>query len=70
MPKIKMFAVPAAMIATGFGVWAASNSNAHVAPSVGQVDPIKVMSTARDLPTTAKDLPTIEFADHTFVCPH
>jgi transposase len=42
----------------------------HVAPSVGQVDPIKVMSTARDLPTTVKDLPTIEFADHTFVFPH
>jgi hypothetical protein len=70
MPKIKLFAVPAAMIATGFGVWAASNSNAHVAPSVGQVDPIQVMTTAKDLPPTVKDLPTIEFADHTFVFPH
>jgi hypothetical protein len=54
----------------GFGVWAASNSNAHVAPSVGQVDPIQVMTTAKDLPPTVKDLPTIEFADHTFVFPH
>ena len=70
MHKIKLFVFAAAMIATGFGVWAASNSNAHVASSVGQVDPIQVMTTAKDLPTTAKDLPTVEFADHTFVFPH
>ena len=68
--KIKLFAVAAAMTATGFGVWAASNSNSHGAPSVGQVDPIQLMTTAKDLPPTVKDLPTIEFADHTFVFPH
>ena len=70
MRNIKLFAVAAAMTATGFGVWAASTSNARVAPSVGQVDQIQVMRTAKDLPPTAKDLPTIEFADHTFVFPH
>jgi hypothetical protein len=63
MHKIKPFIIAAAMTAIGFGVWAASNSNAHVAPSVGQVDPIQVM-------TTAKDLPTIEFSDYTFVFPY
>jgi hypothetical protein len=36
MRNIKLFAVAAAMTATGFGVWAASTSNARVAPSVGQ----------------------------------
>src|SRR5262245_20519660 len=70
MPKIKLFAVAAAMIATGFGVWAASTSNAHVAPSVGQADPIQVIRTAKDLPTTAKNLPAIEFADYAFLFSH
>ena len=63
MRKIRLFAVAAAMTATGFGVWAAS-TNARVAPSVGQgIEPIQVMM-------TAKDLPTIEFADYTFVFAH
>jgi hypothetical protein len=38
MAKIKLFAVAATLVATGFGVWAASTANARVAaPSVGQV---------------------------------
>jgi len=32
MRKISLIAVAAAMIATGFGVWAASTTNARVAP--------------------------------------
>jgi hypothetical protein len=35
MHKISLLAV-AAVIATGFGVWAASNTNARVAPTMGQ----------------------------------
>ena len=64
MRKISLFAVAAALTATGFGVWAASTTNARVVPSVGQgIEPIQVMM-------TAKDLPTIEFADYTFVFAH
>jgi len=35
MRKITLFAVPAAVIATGFGVWVAAPTNAR-APSMGQ----------------------------------
>ena len=63
MRNIKLFAVAAAMTATGFGVWAASTSNARVAPSIGQgIEPLQLMM-------TAKELPTIEFVDYTFVFP-
>jgi hypothetical protein len=55
-----MFAVAAAVIATGFGVWAASPTNAR-APSTGQgIEPFQLMLNANNLPTT-------EFADYTFV---
>jgi hypothetical protein len=61
MRKISLFAVAAAVIATGFGVWAASNTNARVAPSMGQgVEPFQIMM-------NAKEVPTAEFADYTFV---
>jgi hypothetical protein len=64
MRKIKLFAVAAAMTATGFGVWAASTTNAGGAPPVGQrIEPMHVMM-------TAKVLPAIEFADYTFVFSH
>jgi len=61
MRKITLFAVAAAVIATGvFGVWAASPTNARV-PSLGQgINPHDIMMNARTLPV-------IEFADYTFV---
>jgi hypothetical protein len=34
MRKISLFAVAAAVVATGLGVWAASTTNARVAPSM------------------------------------
>ncbi len=50
--------------APGFGVWAASTTNARVVPSIVQgIEPFQVMM-------TAKELPTVEFADYTFVFPH
>ena len=61
MRKISLCAVAAAMIATGFGVWAASPINARVSPSIGQgIQPFQLM-------VNAKGLPTEEFADYTFV---
>ena len=61
MRKITLFAVAAAIIATGvFGVWAASPTNARV-PSTGQgIEPFQLMM-------NAKGLSTEEFADYTFV---
>jgi hypothetical protein len=61
MRKTSVFAVAAAVIATGLGVWAASTTNARVAPSMG--DGIE----AFHLMINAKDLPTAEFVDYTFV---
>jgi len=55
-----MFAVAAVVIATGFGLWAASPINAR-APSMGQgIEPFQFMLNANNLPTT-------EFTDYTFV---
>jgi hypothetical protein len=60
MRKTSLFAVVAAVIATGFGVWAASPTNAGP-PSMGQgIEPFQLMLNANNLPTT-------EFADYTFV---
>jgi hypothetical protein len=60
MHKISLLAV-AAVIATGFGVWAASNTSARVAPPMGQgIEPFQIMM-------NAKEVPTAEFADYTFV---
>jgi hypothetical protein len=64
MRKTTLFAaVAAALIATGFGVWAASP--ARVAPStIGQgIEPFQVM-------VNAKDLPRAEFVDYSFVFAH
>jgi len=59
--KISPFAVAGALIATGFGVWAAAPANAPVTPTIGQgIDALQLM-------LTAKGLPTMEFADYTFV---
>jgi hypothetical protein len=53
-------AVAAALIAIGFGVWAAAPTKARV-PSTGQgIEPFQLMM-------NAKDLPSEEFADYTFV---
>jgi hypothetical protein len=61
MRKISLFAVTAAVIATGFGVWAASNTDARVAPTMGQgIEPFQIMM-------DAKEVLTAEFADYTFV---
>jgi hypothetical protein len=60
MRKTALFAIAAAVIATGFGVWAASPTNARV-PATGQgIAPFQLMM-------NAKDLPTAQFADYTFV---
>jgi hypothetical protein len=61
MRRISLFAVAAALVATGFGVWAASTTNARVAPSMGQgIEPFQLMM-------NAKGLAAAEFADYTFV---
>jgi hypothetical protein len=60
MRKITLFAVAAAVIATGFGVWAAAPTNARV-PSTSQgIEPFQPMM-------NAKGLPTAEPYDHGFV---
>jgi hypothetical protein len=60
MRKVKVFAVSAVMFAIGFGVWTASTTNAR-APSLSEgIDPHRIMMNARALPT-------VEFADYTFV---
>jgi hypothetical protein len=57
MRKTGLLAVPAAVIATGLEVWAATN--ARVAPPNG--------SETFQLMMNAKGLATAEFADYTFV---
>jgi hypothetical protein len=48
------------VIVTGFGVWAASPTNARI-PSMGQgIEPFQLMM-------NAKGLPTEEFTGYTFV---
>jgi hypothetical protein len=62
MRKIRLFAVAAAvLVATGFGVWAASTTNGGVAPTITHsIEPLQLMMNAGVLPAA-------EFADHTFV---
>ena len=60
MRKVKLFAVSAAVLAIGVGVWAASPTKAR-APSLSQgINPQHLMM-------NAKGLPAVEFADYTFV---
>ena len=64
MRNTTLFAFTPALIAIGFGVWAASPANAPVSPSIGQgIEPFQMM-------VNAKELPTVEFADYTFVFAH
>ena len=59
MRKTTLFAAAAALIATGFGVWAASP--ARVSPSISQrIEPLRLM-------VNAKDLSRAELVDYTFV---
>jgi hypothetical protein len=45
-------------------IWAASPANAPVSPSIGQgINPLQIM-------VNAKELPTVEFVDYTFVFAH
>ena len=61
MRKISLFAVAAILILAGVGAWAVSTTFARVDAPVGAVvDPSQIMM-------NAKDLPTVEFVDHTFV---
>jgi hypothetical protein len=56
-------AIAAALIATGFGVWATAPTNARV-PSTGQgIDPHQMMMKASAMPVT-------EFVDYSFVFVH
>jgi hypothetical protein len=61
MRKIRLFAIAAAMVATGVGVWAASDTSARVSPSMAQgIEPLQLM-------INAQGLATAEFDDYTFV---
>ena len=64
MRKTTLFAFTPALIAIGFGVGAASPAYAPASPSIGQgIEPLQMM-------VNAKDMPTAEFADYTFVFAH
>jgi hypothetical protein len=61
MRKTTLFAVAAALIATGFGMWATAPTSARVTPSMRQgIEPFQLMK-------NAKGLTTAEFYDHGFV---
>ena len=64
MRKTTLFAVAVALAATVcFGVWAAAPTSARVTPSMSQrIDPLQMMVNAREMPT-------VEFVDYTFVFP-
>ena len=50
MRKIRLLAVAAASVATGFGVWSASITNARIATSIGDgIEPLQAMTSARQL---------------------
>jgi hypothetical protein len=53
-------AITAVLIATGFGIWAASPTNASVSSTGQGIEPFQFM-------LNANNLPTAEFADYTFV---
>jgi hypothetical protein len=60
MRKIHLFAIAAAVIVTGVGVWAASTTDARAPVSMQGVEPLQLMM-------NAKGLPTAEAYDHGFV---
>jgi hypothetical protein len=60
MRKIHLFAIAAAVIVTGVGVWAASSTDARVPVSMQGIEPLQLMM-------NAKGLPAAEAYDHGFV---
>ena len=61
MRKTTLFAFTPALIAIGFGVWAATPANAPASPSIGQgIEPFQLM-------VNAKDLSRAELVDYSFV---
>jgi hypothetical protein len=61
MRKSSFAVAAAALVATGFGVWATSTTHGRVPPSMSHsIEPLQLMM-------NAKELPTAEFADFTFV---
>jgi hypothetical protein len=59
--KITLLAAAAAVIATGFGVWAAAPTAARDTPSMSQgIEPFELMK-------NAKGLAIAELVDYTFV---
>ena len=66
MRKITLFAVAAAFIVAGVGAWVATTTQARVIAPIGAraaIDPLQVMMNARELPTE-------EFIDYSFVFSH
>ena len=65
MRKINLYAAAAFLILTGCGVWAALSSHAQVeaATLADRIDPMQITMNARDLPSE-------EFTDYTFVFNH
>jgi hypothetical protein len=66
MRKIGLFAVAAALIVAGVGAWVATTTQARVIAPIGvraAIDPLQIMMNARDLPTE-------EFIDYSFVFNH
>jgi hypothetical protein len=62
MRKISMYVVATFLVLTGVGGWIASTTQARIeAPTMAEgIDPLQMMTNARDLPAT-------EFTDYTFV---
>jgi hypothetical protein len=61
MRKVNLFAVAAALILAGVGGWIAATPHASVAaPTGSQVDPLHMM-------TNAKDLPAVRYHDFSLV---
>ena len=57
MRNATLFAFTPALIAIGFGVWAASPAKAPVSSSLGQgIEPLQMT-------VNAKEMPTVEFVD-------
>ena len=64
MRKTTLFTVAAAaLIVAGFGTWAAAPTNARIPPTGQGIDTLQ-------LTMNAKNLPTEEFADYSFVFVH
>jgi hypothetical protein len=68
MRKIGLFAVAAALTLAGVGAWVATTTQARVIAPIGvraAIDPMQIMINAN-----AKELPTEEFIDYSFVFSH